>query len=503
VSHAHDEEPDEDDRDLTWPQRLTFALPQVGVNMSGMIMGSWLTFFLLPPDDDISAGKVAFIAAAAYASVQLWGKIVDAVSDPIIGHWSDKTRSRLGRRMPFLLWGTPLFVLAYIALWFPPFPPAVGEVPWYQDGNVWYLAVAYTLYWIIFTVVLGPYSALLPEVATTGRGRIVLSSVMGLLGAFGAIFGLASGELISKFPDGATLLGVHIPTGIQLVAVFGGLSLVLCAAPLINVRESPHSAAKDVQMGIWEGVRSATKNPAFLPVVAIAFTFLLASAMITTVLPYLTTQILERPPGVPGWVQPGEGEAWMSRLLAIVLIGALCWFPFIHRIAARIGHKRLIILSGCIYGTGMMLLPAIQLFSEPALGAELVMLILTFPTAVTLVMPPVLFADVIDYDETMTHLRREGLYNGAVAFLTKWSDGIGKAIVVGLLTLGNSRSDSTGIFLATPVAGLVVFAGIAVFAWRYPEQQIIDGIRKYKADRRAVRAAVRAAAAVSPEAPPR
>ncbi|MEZ4267857.1 MAG: MFS transporter [Myxococcota bacterium] len=494
MSGADEEFHDEDDRDLTWPQRLMFGLPQIGVNMSGMIMGSWLTFFLLPPDDDLSAGKVAFIAAAAYASVQLWGKIVDAVSDPIIGHWSDRTRSRIGRRMPFLLWGTPLFVIAYIALWFPPFPPAAGEVPWYLDGNVWYLAGSYTFYWIIFTVVLGPYSALLPEVATTGRGRIVLSSVMGLLGAIGSIFGLLSGELISKFPDGATLFGVHIPTGIQLVAIFGGLSLVLCAAPLINIREAPHSAAKDVQMGIWEGVYSATKNPAFLPVVAIAFSFLMASAMIITVLPYLTTQVLERPEGVEGWVAPGQGEAWMSYLLAIVLLGALCWFPFIHRIAARIGHKRLIILSGSIYGTGMMLLPAIKLFPEPALGAILVMLFLTFPTAVTMVMPAVLFADVIDFDETMTHLRREGLYNGAVAFLTKWSDGIGKAIVVGLLTLGNSRSNSTGIFMATPVAGLVVFLGVAVFAWKYPERQILDGIRAYKAERRANRAATRAAA---------
>ncbi|MCB9726966.1 MAG: MFS transporter [Deltaproteobacteria bacterium] len=495
MSARGEEEPDEDDRDLTWPQRLTFSLPQVGVSMSGMIMSSWLTFFLLPPDDDITAGKVAFIGAAGYAGVQLWGKIVDAVSDPIIGHWSDKTRSRLGRRMPFLLWGTPLFVLSFIALWFPPFPPAVGVVPWYLDANLWYLAAAYTAYWLIFTVVLGPYSALLPEVATTGRGRIVLSSVMGLAGAVGSIFGLLSGEMISHFPDGATLFGVHIPTGIQLVALIGGVSLALCAAPLINVRESPHSAAKDVQMGIWEGVRSATRNPAFLPVVAIAFAFLMASAMIMTVMPYLTTQVLERPPGVEGWVQAGEGEAWMSYLLAIVLLGALCWFPFIHRIAARMGHKNLIILSGAIYGTGMLALPVIGLFPEPTLGAVLVMLILTFPTAVTLVMPPVLFADVIDFDETMTHLRREGLYNGAVAFLTKWSDGIGKAIVVGLLTLGNSRSNPAGIFMATPVAGLAVFLGVGLFAYAYPEERILAGIREYRSQRRATRDATRAAAA--------
>ncbi|MDP6944803.1 MAG: hypothetical protein QF464_11690, partial [Myxococcota bacterium] len=69
------------DRDLSWPQRLTFATPQIGVGISGTIMASWLTFFLVPPDEEILAGRVALISGGAYVVLELWGKLVDAFAD--------------------------------------------------------------------------------------------------------------------------------------------------------------------------------------------------------------------------------------------------------------------------------------------------------------------------------------------------------------------------------------------------------------------------------------
>ena len=95
----------ESGRDLSWPQRLTFATPQIGVGISGTIMASWLTFFLVPPEEELQGGRVALIGAGAYIALELWGKLVDAFADPLVGHWSDRTRSRWGRRIPFILFG--------------------------------------------------------------------------------------------------------------------------------------------------------------------------------------------------------------------------------------------------------------------------------------------------------------------------------------------------------------------------------------------------------------
>lgn len=465
------------ERVLTPFQRFTFSVPQIGVNMSGTILGSWLMFFLVPPEGDVSAGRAILIAAGVYGWLELWGRVVDSVSDPVIGHWSDRTRSRFGRRMPFIVLGTPVMALSYLLLWFLPFEPG-------SAANALYLGAVLTVYWIAFTVVLGPYSALLPEVETTSRGRIVLSSVMGLLGAAGAIAGILSGEVISAFPDGATLAGIRIPSGIQLVAVFGAASLLLCVVPMLNVRESPHDRSKDVTLGIWESVGSATKNPAFLPVVGIAFFFKLAGAMVLTVMPYLTTQVLERGPGEPGLVAAGMGEAWQSRLLAIVMVGAVLWMPFLHRLGERFSHKRMMIVSGALYAVSMLLLPAITLLPDPAWGAVGIMLLLTFPTSIALIMPPVLFADVIDYDETRTGLRREGIYNGAVAFLTKWSEGLAKVVVVGLLAYGASRSNPLGIHLVGLTAGVAMLLGLYTFR-RFPQEAIDRAVSALRASRTA------------------
>lgn len=460
------------ERDLTVAQRVTFSIPQIGVSIAGTVLGSWLMFYLVPPDDEVAAGKVVLVAAGVYGLLELWGRIVDSIADPLIGHWSDGTRTRWGRRLPFIIFGTPLLALSYLALWFLPFEAQ-------SLGNTLYLGAVLTLYWIFFTVVLGPYSALLPELTTTSRGRVVLSSVMGLCGAVGAILGLASGEIVSAFPDGATLLGIHIPTGIQLVAVIGAVAYLLCLTPMLNIRETPHSAAKEVEGSLFDGMRSAAGNPAFMPVVGIAFCFKLAGAMMITMMPYLSTQVLERIEGQPGLVEPGMGEAWQGRLLGIVMLLAVLIMPFIAKISRSMSHKKLMIIAGSLYALGMLSLPLIGLLPDPAWGAVAVMVVLSFPTSIAFVMPAVLFADVIDFDEVRTGLRREGIYNGAVAFLTKWSEGLAKVAVVAILALGNSRSDPTGIYLVGPAAGVFMLLGLWFFR-RYPQEELEEAVAAYR-----------------------
>ena len=467
----------QDTKGLRPLQRVAYATPQTGVAISGTIMGSWLMFFLVPPDAEISAGKVALVSAAAYGWLELWGKLVDAFADPIVGHWSDRTQSRWGRRMPFIVLGTPLMVLSYSAMWFLPFEAGSNE-------NILYLGAVMSAYWIVFTIVLGPYSALLPEIATTAKERIVLSSTMGIFGAVGMILGGISGEFISRFPEGTTLMGVHIESGIQLVALFGGLSIFLCVVPAINIRESAHSPAKEVQIGVWQGVLDAAKNPAFFPVVGIAFFFKLAGTMVIAVLPYLTTVVLERSPGVAGVVEAGMGEAWQSRLLAIVVIGAVLWMPFIHKVAEKRSNKSMMVIAASIYAFAMLSLPLSQSLPDPTWGVIAVMLLLTFPTSIALIMPPVLFADVIDYDETTSGLRREGIYTGAVSLLTKWSEGLARVIVLSLLAFGSSKEDATGIWLVTPVAGLCMLLGLWLFR-RYPEAHMMKAISAFNANKEA------------------
>ena len=110
---------------LSIAQKLTYSLPQVGINITGIMIAQWLTYFYLPPE---GGTRPRLVSAAVFAGLMFAGRLVDAVADPLIGYWSDRTRSRWGRRMPFIVLGTPLLAVSFAAIWFPPFAPgSIGK----------------------------------------------------------------------------------------------------------------------------------------------------------------------------------------------------------------------------------------------------------------------------------------------------------------------------------------------------------------------------------------
>jgi Na+/melibiose symporter-like transporter len=66
--------------------------------------------------------------------------VLEALDDPLIGHWCDNTRSRWGRRLPFVVAGTPLLILSFVLLWFPPPAP----LPW-TAGALYVVLHVYSL----------------------------------------------------------------------------------------------------------------------------------------------------------------------------------------------------------------------------------------------------------------------------------------------------------------------------------------------------------------------
>ncbi|MGM0578637.1 MAG: MFS transporter [Myxococcota bacterium] len=477
----------------TFGESLTYALPQIALNASGMIIGQWLVAFYRPAQDDIDGGTVAFVTAAALATILFAGRIVDAIADPIIGHWSDRTHTRWGRRLPFILFGTPLLVVSFCALWFPPFGPE-------SLGNALYLGLMNGLFWIAFTAVVAPYFALLPEIATRPESRGKLSAFMGVFIVLGNLVGVSTGAVHSGLSEGVTILegvvdgGVHL-TALQVIGLLGGLALCLFFVPLLNIRETERAPRTDKGPGIYRSILSAAKNPAFWPLLGIAAFLQGAALMLVTVLPFLTQQILEAAsvgwslaqaelcPGVfrrvldafpaeGGLFGPGEGGSAQAILFGVLFLGAVVWMPVVSLILKRVSRKRLLLVTGVWFGAVLCALPSVTLFADPAIPAIVAMALLSFPAAVALVLPNVLYGDVVDYDETRTGERREGVYTGSMALVTKTALGAAQGLVVLVLAqFGDSRSDPTGILLVGPVAGVMVFVGVWIFRY-FPQEEI-------------------------------
>ena len=119
------------------PKILVYALPAVGDGF----MTSLVSFFFLK-----FAADVLLLAPGLMGLLFGLSRIWDAVSDPLVGYWSDRTRSRLGRRRPWLAGGAVPMALFFVALWAPPsFLTGSALVAW--------LGVAIVLFYTAHTTV--------------------------------------------------------------------------------------------------------------------------------------------------------------------------------------------------------------------------------------------------------------------------------------------------------------------------------------------------------------
>src|SRR5512143_3864265 len=132
----------------------------IGFSLTNTILNVYLALFLT----DV-VGLTPAIAAVAFFVGSTW----DYLNDPIIGYISDRTRSRWGRRRPFLLFGALPFALAFCLLWWR---PPLETTP----GLIIYYSLAYALFDTAATFVYMPFYALTPELTDDYDERTSLTS---------------------------------------------------------------------------------------------------------------------------------------------------------------------------------------------------------------------------------------------------------------------------------------------------------------------------------------
>ncbi|MGK7942736.1 MAG: MFS transporter [Crocosphaera sp.] len=154
-----------DTEKLHFTTKLAYGAGDFGPAIAANILVFYLLFFFT---------NVAGLPAGLAGSILMIGKISDAVNDPIIGVLSDKTRSRWGRRLPWILVGIIPFALCYSLQWI---------IPTFSDNlsvNKWGLFIYYVLVGIFFniayTTVNLPYTALTPELTQDYNERTSLNS---------------------------------------------------------------------------------------------------------------------------------------------------------------------------------------------------------------------------------------------------------------------------------------------------------------------------------------
>lgn len=417
--------------------KVLYSASSAGWAMLDRLMVTWLMFYYVE-------GARPLLLPAVFGAILVFGRVVDAIADPLVALWSDNFRGRLGRRTPFLMVGGIFYVLAFVALFYPP-APAHGFL------NTGYLLAMISAYFFLFTVYVCPYLALMPELARTARDRLdlaTLRAVFSLLGVAAALVG--SGQLIR-------LLGFK---GMVWSMALAGL--VLMYWPLL-VREKDYAEAKPASLGLREAVATTFRNRAFRIYLAGNTTFWFGFNIVTLSLPFYVTLLL----GLP--------KEEVSTFFAATFGVSFLAFPLVNFLAKKTGPKAVMIGSMSLFVPVLLLL---FFFGRPFLGlapptfALAVLAFAGLPLSSLFVLPDAIVSSITDLEENLSGQRREAMYFGTQGLVLKAVIGLSTLTAALLLHFfGATATNPLGVRLTAPVAALLVLAGAIIFLF-YPEKDV-------------------------------
>ena len=375
--------------------------------------------------------NVAGLDPGLAGSILLIGKIWDAINDPMLGALSDRTESKWGRRLPWMLWGAVPFGFFFFLQWVVPhFSDNPSTNQW---GLFWYYVVISIFSNAFYTVVNLPYTALTPELTQNYDERTSLNS-------FRFAFSI-SGSILSLI-IALVLFGVFPNDPIKQYLLIGGVCAVLSVLPLywcvfgIRERVLEGEARRQANppppqtMSYWEQLKVAFRNRPFLYVVGIYLCSWLAVQNTVAIIPYF----------VQNWMGLAEQD-FTQVVIAVQVTGLIMLFVW-TAVSKRVGKKAVYFM-----GMSVWVIAQIGLFLlQP--GQVVWMYVLAvmagFGVSTAYLVPWSMIPDVIELDELNTGQRREGLFYGYMVLLQK------VALAIGVFLVGQSLQVSG--FLKT-VAG--------------------------------------------------
>jgi GPH family glycoside/pentoside/hexuronide:cation symporter len=411
-------------------------------------------YFYLPPQGRGLEPQVPTAAfwgpLTAFGAAMLLGRAVDSLADPLVGHLSDRSRSRHGRRRVFLMAAiAPLCALPALAL----FPPAAPG----SAANAFFLALLLSGFFAAFASYVVPLLALLPELARATTERTRLST---WAGAAGLAVGLGFPSLAFAGASWAQqALALSAPTALRAIALASALlALGLCALPIARLRAAS-SAGAPSPLGLGAALRATLHDVPFMLHVLAQLFLVLAVGLLAPLLPYLAVSLLRR------------DEAFVAVLSLPVALGTIAGLALLPRILGAFGPRRTLL------GAALLAAPCLALWSQ--LGPEQVALalgslaLIGASVAAFAVLPYLILGQVIDADAARCGTSRAAFYFGVQGFALKWVRGVGGALLAWLFaTWGNSPEQPGGIRAAELLgAGCMLVA--AALVWAYPEARVL------------------------------
>lgn len=417
-----------------------YGFGDISFSLTNTILAVYFAIFLT----DVVGLQPSLAAAAIFI-----GRSWDYINDPLIGHISDRTRSRWGRRRPFLLFGALPFALSFTLLWIRP--------PWEAPILLAvYYACAYILFDTAFTLTNMPYAAMTPELTADYDERTGLTSYR--------MFFSIIGSLIA-FTLPLALIGTLVPENasrvLGMAAGFGLFTMLPILLVFFHTRERL-DYMEAVQPRLGQSLRAAIRNRPFLFGTGIFLLTWVAVDILQTSLLFFIKYVLGR-------------ESQSDLIMGSIFITALIVLPLWVWISRR-WNKRLAYIVGIAFWAAVQLV-LMTLDSSSSLSWMLMLCVMAgIGVSAAHVLPWAMIPDAIEWDEWRTGERHEGMFYSLVSLTQKIASSIAIPLILLLLEWSGyapnaAVQESSALLGIRLVVGLIpavlLCAGI-FFAALYP-----------------------------------
>jgi len=430
-----------DQKKLGVGTKLGFGAADLGGNLFFTAMGFWTLNYL--------TDTVGLAAAAAGAAVMV-GKLWDAVTDPMMGFISDRTRSRWGRRRPYLLFGALPLALT---MWYFYTAPKAGSQAWL---TIW-AALALCALNTAYTIINIPYSSLTPELTKDYNERSSLNGYRFGFAVIGTILG--AGAVLPL----VGLFGANRSAGFSFMgAVLGALMAASTLVTFFTVKEPDHSHEPIPTEKFFPTFLSVFRNK---PYVILLFTYALnltALNFVQGILVYYFKYIY-------------RNEALTTLAMILLLVTAMICIPLSVKVSKHIGKKRTYQICFAVLASACLII----YFFGHWLGSSFFLVMMVYAgigVGFGYVAPWAMVPDAIEFDAVRTGNRKEGAFYGMWTFTSKVGTSLAIALTGAILgaagyaaNLAEQRQSAMGAIrlIIGPIPAFVFIAAILLIE-RYP-----------------------------------
>ena len=416
-------------------QRWLYSIANMGNVIPYQAVGAVILFFYT---------DVKHLPAGWAATIMGIYAVYNALNNPLLGYFSDRTKTRWGRRIPYIMFGMLPNAIAFALLFLAPFDGRENPV-----GLAIYFSIGLIIWEGLATAVSTGYYSLLPEMFRTYDERTDVAARMNIVQTVGLLIGAALPAALAGWL-GWGLMGI-------IFAVISGVSMYIGLPGMVEKGIDPDEET----LPLIPSIKATFLNKSFLTVVlAQTMRFFATNTLATGMIFYMKYSV-------------GLDAGMTSIVLGIAFISAgIAMYPWREFIAKRFDARTTLMIA-----YGLMAVSVVPfLFVNSLAGVIIATVFVGVALAGLIFMGDVILAEVIDEDEITTGKRRAGMYFGTNSMITTLSSAL-VAIVFGILlpaygydTLLDVQPETVGmgfrVFMSIPS---IIGSLLAIVAlWFYP-----------------------------------